>query len=122
MITRAEVRAVLSAWVAGERDELSVWHWLEAQFAGDDAEAPRRPTCEDELVVDILDILAGMPHDLIVTEDAQVMLDALSNPTNEIDLSQNLLWNHIDLVDAHDRRQALREHAFYGPFIDPDAY
>ena len=43
-----------------------------------------------------MDTLAYLPFDMITTEDAAVMLDALANPVEETDLSINLLWNHID--------------------------
>jgi len=122
VITRADAVETLGAWVAGTLDEHRVWEWIQARVGDPQDESSLPPTFEDDLVRDILDILAGMPHDLVTSEDAQVMLDALSNPPNETDLSQNLLWNHIDSIDTDGRRAALREHPFYGPFAGPEPY
>ena len=46
------------------------------------------------------------------------MLDALGNPPQETDLSINLLWNHLDMVPTDGRRFELRDHPFYGQFVD----
>ncbi len=91
--------------------ELAVWEWGQ-QTQAQMAESP----ASDELVRDIVDTLAALPFDMITDEDAVVMLDALANPPDETDLSVNLLWNHLDGINADERRYALREHPFYGQF------
>lgn len=112
MATRSELVELLSGWCGGSLDELHVWQWSqEARETGDH---------EDELVNDIVANLAALPYDMILTEDAEVMLDALRNPPDETDLSINLLWNHIDAIDVDSRRARMREHAFYGAFSDAD--
>lgn len=101
---------VLQSWHAGQMDPMAVWEW--AQTAKQDN------TPADELVRDLVDCLATLPFDLIVVEDAEVMLDALANPPEETDLSVNLLWNHLDGINADGRREQLRGDSFYGQFCD----
>ena len=114
MITRQELSGLLNDWVAGTKDELAVWQWAEAAKAGDGAKGE----LEDELVRDLVDTLAMLPFDFITTEDVAVMLDALANPKEETDLSVNLLWNHLDGINADQRRYVLKDHPFYGQFCD----
>lgn len=110
---RTTTREKLSAWLAGDLSAEALWQWAqqeqvqlkEAQFAG-----------ADDLVRDIVDVLAGLPYDLILPEDGEVMLYGLTNPVEEADLGQNLLWNHLDGVDTESRRITLRDDPFYGPF------
>lgn len=113
MTTRAELIEVLQAWTQQQMDEQAVWEWSTRER---DAMGERR--ANDVLVQDILDTLVGLPFDLITTEDALVMLDALDNPVDETDLSVNLLWNHLDMVNTDGRRYELRDHPFYAQFID----
>jgi hypothetical protein len=112
LIERNELSALLRRWVDQDADEEEVWQWAITARESD------KPA--DALVGDIVDILQALPFDLINTEDAAVMLDALGNPSEETDLAQNLLWNHLDYVDAHSRRVQFASHPFYGPFIDLD--
>lgn len=110
VIARADLRRVLGDWVAGRSDAVTVWEWAQkAKQAGEP---------EDLLVRDIVDVLEGLPHDLVLEEDALVMLDALDNPSDEVDLGANLLWNYMDGIDQDARRYALSQHEFYGPFCD----
>ncbi len=110
---RAELSSVLQAWLAGESTPEAVWHWAVAQQADKDH--------EDELVRDCVDTLSSLPYDLIVPEDAQIMLYGLGNPPEEADLAVNLLWNHLDGLDTQARRDALRDDPFYGPYCS-DVY
>lgn len=110
VISREEVEQTLTAWRAGETDELAVWQWAEAAKAAGGM--------QDELVRDLVDTLAVLPFDMITVEDAEVMLDALGNPPEETDLSVNLLWNHLDGINQDGRRYELRDHPFYGQFCD----
>lgn len=108
--TRIEVEELLQAWVKGEKTPLQVWQWAElAKQAGKAA---------DELVRDVVDTLAVLPFDMITTDDVPVILDALSNPIEETDLSVNLLWNHLDGIATDMRRFDLRKDEFYGQFSD----
>ena len=110
LTSREQTIDVLRQWIDGSMNEESVWQWaLAAQQAGDP---------QDALVRDIIDNLAALPFDFILVEDAQVMLDALGNPPQETDLSINLLWNHLDMVPTDGRRFELRDHPFYGQFVD----
>lgn len=110
MITREQIRQVLEDWQAGAQDELQVWQWGE--------EAKQAGSPEDELVRDLIDTLAVLPFEMIVNADVVVMLDALANPSDETDLSVNLLWNHLDGINADIRRDELKDHPFYGQFCD----
>ena len=89
---------------------MSVWEW--AQAAKQDGDMA------DELVRDLVDCLVTLPFDMIIAEDTEVMLDALANPLDETDLSVNLLWNHIDGINADGRRGQLSGDPFYGQFCD----
>jgi hypothetical protein len=101
---------LLHDWQQGERDPLAVWEWAQA------AKQEGHPA--DELVRDLVDCLATLPFDFIIVDDAEVMLDALANPVEETDLSVNLLWNHLDGINADGRRDRLRSDPFYGQFCD----
>lgn len=112
--TRAEALDWLTRWHSGRCDAEAIWQWaaeLKARQA--DGEALH---CEDDLVRDIIDVLATLPQDLILREDAEVMIYGLSNPPEEADLAQNLLWNHIDGLDLQQRRRELQDDPLYGPF------
>ena len=108
MISREETKAVLDEWLAGTREPKAVWQWAEAKKAEGGA--------EDDLVRDIIDVLSSLPYDLVVEEDAEIMSSTLSNPAEEADLGQNLLWNHLDELDTESRRTRLADDPFYGPF------
>ena len=108
MISREETKAVLDEWLAGTRDPQSVWQWAEAK--------KEEGGPEDDLVRDIIDVLSSLPFDLVVEEDAEIMAYTLSNPPEEADLGQNLLWNHLDELDTESRRTRLADDPFYGPF------
>ena len=112
-MNREEVIGVLSAWVRDEQDEASVWAWAQSAKA---QRSVQDVPVQDVLVRDVIDVLEAMPFDLIDKEDAAVMLDALSNPVDEADLGQNLVWNHLDAIDTDERRRRYREHPFYGPY------
>ena len=103
-------------WQSGARDELSIWEW-----ASEAVEARKTSgTNADELVRDILDLLAALPYEMVVAQDLPVILDALANPLDETDLSINLLWNHMDAVDVDTRRLQHSDHPFYGQFVNAD--
>ena len=101
---------VLRAWQTGENGPLEVWEWAQA--------AKQSGEMADELVRDLVDCLATLPFDLLIVDDAEVMLDALANPPEEADLSINLLWNHLDGINADGRRGQLSGDPFYGQFCD----
>lgn len=108
MTSRLETKKILDQWLAGEATPKAVWLWASAEKEAGDP--------EDGLVQDVVDVLAGLPYELILEEDAEVMSYCLGNPAEEADLGQNLLWNHLDNVDSDSRRRALAEDEFYGPF------
>ncbi|MEM9624147.1 MAG: hypothetical protein AAF993_21085 [Pseudomonadota bacterium] len=115
-MTRAQIQHILQQWQAGAMDELAVWQW------GEQARQDYREQGggDDELTRDILDLLAALPYEMLVVEDATVLLDALANPRDETDLSVNLLWNHMDSVEVDTRREVYAQHPFYGQFNDAD--
>ena len=112
MIKREELIQTLQSWVAADIGELAVWEW------GEQAKSDGAFECE--LVSDLVGLMAALPYEMLVVEDVEVFLDALANPLHETDLSINLLWNHMDMVDVDTRREQYREHAFYGQFYDAD--
>ena len=112
MIGRADTLAQLKAWQDGERSPEDIWLWANEQKS--QALVP-----EDSLVRDVIDILADLPQDLIGLEEAEIMVYGLSNPPEEADLAQNLLWNHLDGLDMDARRRALADDPFYGPYCLP---
>ena len=114
MIQRSQTRAQLAAWLDGSKTPEQVWEWaLDAQ------EQAQTKGFEDALVQDVVDVLAAIPVDLILAEDAEIMLYGLDNPADEADLAQNLLWNHLDSIDVESRRRNLADDPFYGPYCSP---
>lgn len=110
-IQRSELIAKLQAWQNEETDAKAIWEW---SLAANAASAPA-----DAAVRDVMDVLVALPQDMIVVEDAQVMIEALSNPPHELTESQNLIWNYFDFVDIDGRKQALADDPFYGAFCAP---
>ena len=98
----------IAAWQSGQLSSEAMWNWALEQ----------RAQCQpsDVAVRDTLDMLCAIPEDLLLPEDAEVMLDALANSQDEADLSANLLWNYADMIDQNARRQALISDPFYGPY------
>lgn len=109
-ITRDVLSNMLIAWREQRIDESAVWQW--ALQVREDA------SVADELVRDIVDALTTLPYDLIVVRDVDVFLDALANPLDELDLSINLLWNHLDSIPDQGRESEYAQHPFYAPFIE----
>ena len=107
-LTREVLIDQLLAWQAEQLASEAMWLWALEQ------RAERKPS--DSAVRDVLDMLCAIPEDLLLPEDAEVMLDALNNPLDQADLSSNLLWNYADMIDQNGRRQALFEDPFYGPY------
>lgn len=111
--TRTDTLAWLHRWRQGDASAEQVWQWASECAA---AHSQGQTEYEDELVRDVIDVLAALPQDLIILEDADVMIYGLENPADEADLAQNLLWNHLDTIDSQARRQLLADDPFYGPF------
>ena len=107
-LTRAVLIEQLLAWQAEQLASEAMWLWALEQ------RAECKPS--DTAVRDALDMLCAIPEDLLLPEDAEVMLDALHNPLDQADLSSNLLWNYADMIDQNGRRQALIDDPFYGPY------
>ncbi len=107
-LQRDEVITKLQAWHQQTLDSQEMWQWALQTVA-------KRAT-DDEVIKAVMEMLCGIPEDLWVEEDAQVMIDALSNPADQSDLSVNLLWNYPDIVDLAGRRRALHDHPLYGPY------
>ena len=107
-LERPELIQQLSAWRSGRLASEAMWNWALEQRS--------QTTPSDVTVRDALDMLCAIPEDLLLPEDAEVMLDALHNPLDQADLSSNLLWNYADMIDQNSRRQALVEDPFYGPY------
>ncbi|RPG31203.1 MAG: hypothetical protein CBC52_003695 [Gammaproteobacteria bacterium TMED92] len=107
-LARSELIEQITAWQSGQLQSEAMWNWALQQ----------RAECKpvDVAVRDTLDMLCGIPEDLLLPEDAEVMLDALANPPDQADLSSNLLWNYADMIDQSARRRMLVEDPFYAPF------
>ncbi len=107
-LTRAALIEQLLAWQTEQLGSEAMWLWALEQ----------RSECKpsDSAVRDALDMLCAIPEDLLLPEDAEVLLDALHNPPDQADLSSNLLWNYADMIDQNGRRQALVQDPFYGPY------
>ena len=107
-LARPELIEQITAWQSGQLSSEDMWNWALEQ------RAQRTPS--DVAVRDALDMLCAIPEDLLLPEDAEVMLDALANSPDEADLSANLLWNYADMIDQNARRQALISDPFYCPY------
>jgi hypothetical protein len=107
-IERNTVIDKLTAWQNGEVDAQGIWEWS--------LSTKEKGTPVDGAVQDVMDVLVALPQDLIIVDDAQVMLEALRNPVEELTESQNLVWNYFDFIDTEGRKQALADDPFYGDF------
>jgi len=107
-LDRQEVLAKLRAWQAGEIDSQGIWQWA--------LQSADQRTTDDTVISSVMEMLCALPQDLWIEEDAEVMIDALSNPMDQSDLSVNLLWNYPDIIDQRRRRRTLEDHPLYGPY------
>ncbi|RZO70477.1 MAG: hypothetical protein EVA67_07975 [OM182 bacterium] len=107
-LDRATLMGKLADWQQQLLSSEDLWHWA--------LEVHEKARPADEVVGNVLDLLATLPEGLMLPEDAVVLLDALGNPPDEADLSINLLWNYPDIIDLHGRRKALADDPFYGPY------
>ena len=108
ILERTEIVTKLQSWQQLKLESAAIWQWA-LQCAAE------RKT-DDEVVKAVMEMLCAIPQDLWIEEDAEVMIDALSNPIDQADLSVNLLWNYPDIVDLRARRRSLEDHPLYGPY------
>ena len=108
ILQRDEIISKLQAWHQQALDSEEIWRWA--------LQATAECVTEDVVIRAVMEMLCAIPQDLWVEEDAQVMIDALSNPVAQSDLSINLLWNYPDIVDLAGRRRTLHDHPLYGPY------
>ena len=108
ILERDEIVSKLRAWQQQSLDSESVWQWA--------LQVTAERSTNDEVIRAVMEMLCAIPQDLWVEEDAEVMIDALSNPKDQTDLSVNLLWNYPDIVDLRNRRRKLEDHPMYGPY------
>ncbi len=107
-LQREEIISKLLAWHQQALDSEEMWRWA--------LQAISECVTDDEVIKAVMEMLCAIPQDLWIEEDAQVMIDALSNPVDQSDLSINLLWNYPDIVDLAGRRRSLHDHPLYGPY------
>ena len=108
ILQRDEIISKLQAWHQQVLDSEEIWRWA--------LQATAECVTEDVVIRAVMEMLCAIPQDLWVEEDAQVMIDALSNPVAQSDLSINLLWNYPDIVDLAGRRRTLHDHPLYVPY------
>ena len=108
ILQRDEIISKLRAWHQQALDSEEIWQWA--------LQATSECVTDDEVIKTVMEMLCAIPQDLWIEEDAQVMIDALSNPVDQSDLSINLLWNYPDIVDLAGRRCTLHDHPLYGPY------
>ena len=108
ILQRDEIIYKLRAWHQQALESEEIWRWA--------LQATSESATDDEVIKAVMEMLCAIPQDLWIEEDAQVMIDALSNPVDQSDLSINLLWNYPDIVDLADRRRTLHHHPLYGPY------
>lgn len=107
-LQRDEVITKLQSWHQRTLESEGIWQWA--------LQSAAERTTDDEVIKAVIEMLCGIPQDLWIEEDALVMIDALSNPLEQSDLSVNLLWNYPDIIDLADRRRVLHDHPLYGPY------
>ena len=108
ILQRDEIISKLQAWHQQALDSEEIWRWA--------LQSTAECVTEDVVIRAVMEMLCAIPQDLWIEEDAQVMIDALSNPVAQSDLSINLLWNYPDIVDLAGRRRSLHDHPLYGPY------
>ena len=111
LVERVEVIRKLEEWQVGKASAKELWEW--ALQIKEDGEP------KDSVVQDVLDILADLPMDLVIVDDAQVLIEALQDNLDQVQLSQNLIWNYFDFLNTEPRKEALIDDPFYGPFCAP---
>ena len=107
-LQRDKIISKLWAWHQQALESEEIWQWA--------LQATSECVTDDEVIKAVMEMLCAIPQDLWIEEDAQVMIDALSNPVDQGDLSINLLWNYPDIVDLAGRRRTLHDHPLYGPY------
>ena len=107
-LQRDEVITKLQSWHQQTLESEEMWQWA--------LQAAAKRTASDEVIKAVVEMLCGIPQDLWIEEDSLVMIDALSNPLEQSDLSVNLLWNYPDIIDLAGRRRVLQDHPLYGPY------
>jgi hypothetical protein len=110
-IERNAVIDKLTEWQSGAIDAKGLWEWA--------VDVTEIASPADDAVRDVMDVLIDLPQDLVIAEDAQVMIEALNNPPGEVTESQNLVWNYFDFVDKEGRKVALADDPLYAPFCTP---
>ena len=83
ILQRDEIISKLQAWHQQALDSEEIWRWA--------LQATAECVTEDVVIRAVMEMLCAIPQDLWVEEDAQVMIDALSNPVAQSDLSINLI-------------------------------
>ena len=112
LLQRDELVGQLKGWQNGELHAETIWRWASELKERDYSPA-------DDVIQDVVDVLADIPQDLITLEDAQVMIEALETNIGRDELSQNLLWNYFDYLNTESRKSLLMEDPFYAPFCAP---
>lgn len=108
ILDRVKMLQQVELWRQGSIDSEAMWLWS--------LQAKAEMQVVDAAVRDALDMLCSIPEDLLISEDTQVIFDALGNPEAQTDLSCNLLWNYLDMIDTRSRRATLAQDPFYGPY------
>jgi hypothetical protein len=108
VLDRLQLMQQVTLWQEERIDSEAMWLWA--------LQTRSQVQASDAAVRDALDMLCAIPEDLLICEDAEVILDALGNPLDQTDLSCNLLWNYIDMIDTKERRTSLSQDPFYGAY------
>ena len=108
VLDRVKMLQQVELWRQGSIDSEAMWLWS--------LQAKAEMKVVDAAVRDALDMLCSIPEDLLISEDTEVIFDALGNPEDQTDLSCNLLWNYLDMIDTRGRRTTLAQDPFYGPY------
>lgn len=105
VVTCSEIEEMLTKWRDGAISEREIHSWAEDRFN------THRFDVETDAANAVLRELDQMNMNLLMRQDASILLEALRSPRYEQLIEQ--LTNNIDVQQ---RRRLLKDHPFYRPF------
>ena len=110
LVTRSELRHLLSSWQAGALSAAAVHAWAEARYAVSSFEP------EDEAVNEVLANLDKLDMNLITVEDVPALQQLLGDNAESLERALASYDAYFSRVDFARRRQQLAEDPLYARF------
>jgi hypothetical protein len=110
LITRDDLRSLLTAWHAGSHSAADVHSWAEARFAVDAWE------CEDDVANEVLAQLDMLDMNLVTRDDVPALLAMLDVPSGQGAGASQQFEARISSSDLERRKKQLATDPTYAPF------